>query len=309
MDNTKKNKMNIIEFLTSAQFIILIITVIGASVVAISTYKDGKIRDEINQGIKKIDTIVNNSEIKLNESAKKLSENLEETKNANEKLKKTYKNTVENLAKTIEAKNATIESQTEILGQITGGDSYPAISLKNDGFYISVKGAYSIPNLKVQINAIANLAVYPEINIKRDTDINKLKEKIFNLHYGKLWKTTPFAEFIPFKNINEFLNKTENHIHGFDIIFNSDYKKWKQYIRIISHKGRWEIEDVLVEIQTTQVTGMQSDKFVYTHVSELFPINSKEIYKYFSSNDLSFLIEYNAENGIGSLPLDYFEKK
>lgn len=184
---------------------------------------------------------------------------------------------------------------------------------------MTVVGAYNIPGLKVKIGLIQNCLNIPE---NRTTDYlqDKVGVAIFNIEiqkeYSKLW-TVPFSQSIKFKNMKDYLTHDNFQLHGFEIYFESTYKKWGQKIRILAHNGNWEIADVLFEIPTIQKdNNYSSEKKIYEHVSEGFPtLSGAEPYKlvpffnkspYNQRGALIIPIKYNHDNGISNYSFDYF---
>nr|WP_314897278.1 hypothetical protein [uncultured Flavobacterium sp.] len=288
--------MNFAKSLIGVPGLLLVFTFVCVVAGSYLSYRDGKVRDKIDTGVEKIDTIVTNSERKLNEANKALlknndlvTENLEKTITANEKLQKTseqlqqnYKQIVETLNQTIEGKDATIRAQEGIIGQTTGGDSYPKITLKKKGFYLTVQGKYSIPNLRVTILLISNCLNIPKdvtIDYLRDGKINPTYIKtIFNYTYSKLWAGGHINP-INIEDINNYLSTDDGVMHAFEIYYKSDFKIWEQKIRIISYKGKWEIADILNEIPTThRGNTILKDNNIYNLVSENFPAEQTNSY-------------------------------
>ncbi|AOZ98783.1 hypothetical protein BIW12_04670 [Flavobacterium commune] len=311
---------------------------IGAIYVFKTSIDNDNAQEKIKDGVIKIDEIVTNSEKKLNDAGEALSKNNtlvvdnlkktikaseqlqeanEQLQKASEQLQKNYKQIVETLNQTIEGKNATIKAQDEVIGQITGGNSYPELSLKKGGFYLNTHGSFSIPNLKISIWVIPNC-----LNIPKKVTIDYLRENITDqkyiipivaIRYSKLWAGYNIQS-IEVENFKSYLPNEDGNMHAFEIYFESDYKKWKQRIRIISHNGKWEIADLLDEIPTTQRDNIFfSEKEIYRHVSENFPSAQSGAWKmipFFNAlpSDSAKLgiipIEYNDKNGISDYSFD-----
>jgi uncharacterized protein (UPF0333 family) len=312
---------------------ILIVLIIGAVFSFFNSIGDEKTKNEIKDNtdtlvntaketVKNLHTVSKNVLISQNQAQKtfdRLNLTYNNTLDNLEKTERNYQTSLENLERTIEAKDATITSQNEIIGQITGGDSYPKITLKNNGFYLSVVGTYNIPDLKIQIGLIQNCLNIPE-NLTLDYLKGKETEEIYTIkiqkEYSKLW-TIPFSQTIEFKNMRNYLTQTNGQMHGFEIYFESAYKKWGQKIRVLSHDGNWEIADVLYEIPTTQRDNTYSaEKVIYEHVSENFPTSSGanpyKLVPFFNKSHnqgkggLIIPIKSNHANGISSYSFDYF---
>ena len=65
---------------------------------------------------------------------------VDQTKNNTAKLEETKQAIIDNLSKTVEAKE-------EVIGMLTGGDSYPSILFNEQGFLFACNGKFGIPNL------------------------------------------------------------------------------------------------------------------------------------------------------------------
>ncbi|MBA4318144.1 MAG: hypothetical protein C0412_07065 [Flavobacterium sp.] len=313
--------------------VILILTFIIAFFAYYNSNQDEKTKKDIKDNTDSLKSTAKKTIENLNEVNREILESQAQAKKTFEKVNRTYENTFENLAqteknydvtlenlqKTIEAKDATISSQNEIIGQITGGNSYPQVTLKKDGFYLRVVGPYNIPNLKIQIGLIQDCLNISE-NLTLDYLHGKVTDEIYTVkiqkEYSKLW-TVPFSQIIEFKNMKNYLSQHNGQMHAFEIYFESAYKKWGQKIRIVSHNGNWEIADVLYEIPTIQRDNVyNSEKEIYEHVSENFPTLLKaESYKlvpffnkspYKEKGGLIIPIKYDHTNGISNYSFDYF---
>ena len=309
----------------SSPFTYAIIVTIAAFIAAYGSYRVNKTRKTIETNSKELIQKADSSMTELERASKQINESLEKAKEANIKLDinnsqlaSNYKKIVEGLEESIKAKDATISAQEEILGQITGGNSYPKITLKKDGFFLSPIGSFSIPNLQVKIGFIQNCMNIPEqttLNYLRGQNPDKIFTFIISEKYSKLWKNPSF-EIIKIKNMKNYLMTNNGIIHGFDISFQSEYKKWFQKIRLISHNGSWEIADVLYEIPTTQKSNVfSSEKKIYEHVSKDFPTLEEtdpiKLVPFFNKSPhnkapLIIPIEYNYDNGISNHSFDYF---
>lgn len=311
--------MNFIKSLCGVSGGVLFLTICGVILGAYISYKDGKTSDRIDKGVGKIDTAVTNTETKLNKARKELLnvsnsviDNLNETnkangqlRTANGQLQQNYEQIVATLTEAINAKNEAIKSKDEIIGQITGGDSRPSLSLKKGGFYLRTQGTYSIPNLKIIIFIIPNC-----LNIPKDVTLDYLRGKynkdyikpVFIKTYPKLWAGMDI-EPIDIENFNSYLPNSDGIMNAIEIYFESDYKKWFQRIRIVSHNGKWEVADILEEIPTTQRdNNFSGENEIYKHVSENFPAQ-------FQSGTLKIIPFFNARldhpTRLGAVPIDY----
>ena len=139
------------EYIFNPLFAIFILTVIAAFFVWINSVKDSKIRDQINSGVDTLKIQSDETIRRLKDANRDISVSLEKTKKANEQLAENNQKISENYRKTIEAKEAIIDAQKDIIGQITGGDSYPSIVMTRNQFFLLVNGTYGIPNLNIQI--------------------------------------------------------------------------------------------------------------------------------------------------------------
>lgn len=302
----KKIRMEIIEFLKSLWGIsggILAFTILVVILGAYVSYKDGKTSDRIDKGVADIDKIVTDSKKELDKANIELQKNIglatanlkstdvankqlletnEKLNQASLQLERNYKKTVDALKESIEAKeealnakNETIKSKDEVIGQFTGGNTYPKIELKKGGFYLTSLGGYTIPELNVRIFIIPNYLDIPKQVTIDYLKGNKIDTKyiipVFNKTYPKFWAGHS-AEIIDIANFNEYLLTNNNATHAFEIYFESKFKKWKQKIRIISHNGKWEVADILDEIPTTQKDNVRIfEKNIYSLISENFP--------------------------------------
>lgn len=336
--------MELIDFLKSLWGVsgaVIGFTLLGLLFGAYLSYKDGKTSDRIDSGVGKIDTIVTNSENRLKDASESILinnalviENLKKTIDANKQLQKTneqlgiasgqlqqnYEQIVATLNTTIKVKDEAIKSKDEIIGQTTGGESYPSLSIKKGGFYLANRGIYSIPNLQVSIRLIPNC-----LNIPRNATLEYLRNEptdpkyvipIYYKKYPKLWAGLSI-ESIDIKNLNSYIPNDKGIMHAFEIYFESDYKRWMQRIRIISHNGKWEVAEVLDEIPTTQRSNVYSnEKEIFKHISENFPtfegLGTTKVIPFFNAKfdhptRFNFIIiDYNQENGIAERSFDDF---
>lgn len=228
---------------------------------------------QVNKQTKKIGETAEMTLEELEKASEKINLSLKEAESANLKLKENNQSIVRNLQKTIETKEATIKSKEEVIGLLTGGDSYPSILFKkNKGFYLLVNGEYGIPNLHIQVayfkdflnTQIISLASYLNNNIPVD-NISLVYSNSFPRTYPRSLHS------IELKELNIDLNKEISH--GFDFIFTSEYKKWIQRIRLIPVKGKWEVLYALEEVMThdKDKTKLSNISDIYFKVSKDYP--------------------------------------
>lgn len=349
----KKIRMEIIEFfksLWSVSGAVLAFTIGVVILGAYVSFRNDKTNNRIDTGVIKIEKVANSTKKKMNKASDDLKNNLdlsqanfEKVMLANEQLLETnqklshtssllQKNFEETL-KTLEAANKakdeaikaqteTLKSKNEVIGRLTGGDSYPEISLKKGGFHITVRGEYSIPDLRIIIYALPNYLNTP-VQVTSDYLQNKYKGSsyifpIYSQQYYMVWAGhMPGSIDIP--NFNEYLPTNDGVMNGFDILLETKNKKWKQQIRLVSHKGKWEIADKLLEIQTTLKDNVyRNPEEISTKISENFPAirtaNTKtgKMMIYLTYNTQAYdtskpsfdYIEYNDKNGAADREFD-----
>lgn len=336
----KKIKMELIEFAKSLKGVsgaVLAFTIAVVILGAYVSFKNDKTNDRIDKGVKKIDRVADSTKDKLDKASDDLKNNLDLSQASLERvilankqlletnqklsqtsiqLQKNYEKTLKTLEaankakeEAIKAQNETINSKDEVIGQLTGGKSFPRISLKKGGFHISVQGEYSIPDLRIIIYALPN---YLNIPAQVTSDYMKGKKTgpsyifpIYSQQYYMVWADhLPGSIDIP--NFNEYLPTNDGIMNGFDIILETKHKKWKQQIRIVSHNGKWEIADKLLEIPTTQKGNvMRIPDEIFTEISENFPAIRTANTK---TGKMMFYITYNAQAYDASKPsFDYIE--
>lgn len=310
------------EYIFNPLFAIFVLTVIAAFFVWINSVKDAKIRDEIHEGVDTIKKLSTQTIKDLEEANKNVLKSLGEVEQANKKLEQNYN-------QTIEVKEATIQSQKDIIGMLTGGDSYPSILFqKNKGFYLLVNGEYGIPNFNIQIvyfndflnTSINTLASYLNNNITVD-NISQVYSNSFPRTYPRSLHS------IELKDLNIELNKEISH--GFDFIMTSEYKEWIQRIRLIPISGKWEVLYALEEVMAhdKDKTKISNISDIYFKVSQNYPGLIKDEGKTYGNESFYYMlnndkrkhlnssrlfnngIEIEEKNITESLDINFFENK
>lgn len=337
LNNVNNEPSNFWDYLIGFPGLVILLTLIGLIIGSYLSFDNDKKSGKMRKGIDDINAIVITTENKLKEASAKLESNIDIAKlnldkvtlanvqllETNEKLNKASLQLLDNYNKTLEAleasnkakdeainaQNETLKSKDEIIGLLTGGSSFPRISLKKGGFHISVQGEYSIPDLRIIIYALPN---YLNIPAQVTSDYMKGKKTgpsyifpIYSQQYYMVWAGhLPGSIDIP--NFNEYLPTNDGIMNGFDIILETKHKKWKQQIRIVSHNGKWEIADKLLEIPTTQKGNvMRIPDEIFTEISENFPAIRTANTK---TGKMMFYITYNAQAYDASKPsFDYIE--
>lgn len=236
-------------------------------------------RDKMASHIDSLVIKANETLQELNDVSNVMDTNLNKTEKANEKLEVTYQ-------KTIEALEATIQSKDEVLGMITGGDSYPHIAMTQGQFYLLVNGTYGIPNLNIQIYYLKDYNNIPS-KIVSDYLSNKTQtEFIYEIYNSKCRNLgVGIVHSISYDSFkSEFKNKIS---HGFDIIYQGDFKSWVQRIRLIPVNDKYEVFEELEEIISYNKTNNLGNtrKQVFLKVSDDFPyINKDGENRYCASN-------------------------
>lgn len=326
-----------IKSLWGAPGLILAMTIVCVIWASKSSYDNDEAQKKIKKGVGKIDTIVTNSEQTLNNASKDLLDNtnlvldnLERTKIANEQLmqaseqlQENYKQIVQGLKESIKAKeeainakNEAIKSKDEIIGKLMGGESYPGLTLKKGGFYLTAIGKYNIPNLKIAIILIRDC-----LEIPQEVTLNYLSKNDLNGSYFKLLyhSELDLRAGVPYPiNIENFKNNLpvdDRKTHAFEIVFETKLKKWIQRIRITSFKGKWEIANILDEVHgSSEGNTFGGEKEILKQVSEdypaLFENNYKKYILFFNSSLMHpktgtpVPMEYNDQNGISDCSFD-----
>lgn len=323
--------------LWGAPGLILAMTIVCVIWASKSSYDNEEVQKKIKKGVGKIDTIVTNSEQTLNNASKDLLDNtnlvldnLERTKIANEQLmqaseqlQENYEQIVATLNKTIEAKeesinakNEAIKSKDEIIGKLMGGESYPELTLKKGGFYLTAKGKYNIPNLKIAIILIQDCLEIPQevtLNYLSKNDLNRGYFKLLYHNELDLRLGGPFP--IDIENFKNNLTVEDRKTHAFEIVFETKLKIWKQRIRITSYKGKWEIANILDEVHgSSEGNAFGGEKEILKQVSDgypaLFENNHKKYILFYNSSITNpktgtpVPIEYNDQNGISDRSFD-----
>lgn len=217
------------------------------------------------------------------------------------------------LEKTLEAKDATISAQKDILGQITGGDSFSSYDLIQKQLRLRIQGDYSIPNLKIKIYFLKNYIKIPfqEINeyLKKDVQNSKSINMIFDGGYEKLFQNVWVK---PFELPRDVLSSIyEDDFAGFDIYFTTDYKCWKQSIRLMKnlrHPDRIEYcsfvfedknvrSDKITEKSIRRITEASPDFFSYIkETPKLFPSDTYPVILYPNHKLDIHIREYNIKD-------------
>ena len=243
-----------------------------------------------------------------------------------QKISKTINNTFN---ETLGVKDTTIATQDNIIGMLTGGDSYPEVLFeKNKGFYLLVSGEYGIPNFNIQIvyfndfinTQISSLASY--LNYSQTVDnISLVHSETFPRTYPRNLHSI---------SLNELkINLDKRVSHGFDFILTSEYKKWIHRIRLIPVNDKWEVLYALEEVTThdKDKTKLSNISNIYFKVSKDYPYllkhdgktNGNEFFYYMLDNDkrrhlnssrlFNNGIEIKEKNIIESLDINFFDKK
>lgn len=322
--------MNFIKSLCGMSGAVLFFTVCVVILGSYISYKDGKTSDRIDKGVGKIDTAVTNTETKLNKAREELLsvsnsviDNLKETnkangqlRTANGQLQQNYEQIVATLTEAINAKNEAIKSKDEIIGKLMGGESYPELTLKKGGFYLTAIGKYNIPNLKISIILIQDCLEMPQ-----EVTLNYLSKGELNRNYFKLLfhGELDLRSGVPSPiNIEDFKNNlpTESgKTHAFEVIFETKLKKWIQRIRITSFNGKWEVANILDEVHgSSEGNTFGGEKEILKQVSEsyppLFQDNNTKYIRFFNTSIMHpktgtpVPIDYNHQNGISDRSFD-----
>lgn len=265
------------EYIFNPLFAIFILTVIAAFFVWINSVKDSKIRDQINSGVDTLKIQSDETIRRLKDANRDISVSLEKTKKANEQLAENNQKISENYRKTIEAKEAIIDAQKDIIGQITGGDSYPSIVMTRNQFFLLVNGTYGIPNLNIQIYYLKDYTKIPS-KIVSDYLLNKTQtEYIYEIYNSKCRNLgVGIVHPISYDSLkSEFNNKIS---HGIDIVFQGDFKSWIQRIRLIPINDKYEVFEELEEIISYNKTRNLGNtrKQLFIKVSDNFPYINKD---------------------------------
>lgn len=148
----------------SSPYIYAIIIMVAAILAAYGADKTNKQRNEISKNVKdNIDT-ANVILTKLNAASETINLGLSKTLEANTKLEQNKDKIIETLEKTIENKEATLKAQEEIIGNLTGGNSFcyfnpsvfPANSHEQNAHHkvtlgLILEGNYPIRNIDYNI--------------------------------------------------------------------------------------------------------------------------------------------------------------
>lgn len=283
------------------QFFILIATIIAAIFIYVNAKKDNSTKEEILTGTKTLQT---NAEKTISDLSQVNNEVIESHK----KLIKTYDKVIENLNKTIETKETVISTQHEIIGQLTGGNSYPRIGVGDKSFFVIAEGTYSIPECNIEIVLIRNY-----IDTPIDATYNYLEKKeldntnfisVCNTSFPKLWINSKTIQ-IPYKDIIYESIKNDDSF-GFDIYYNSPFKRWLQHIRFLrfpDNKEKFGIVDILTEEKSySKKRDYSKITTIFREVSNEFPTvifeekTNKKFYLidlYYNDNQKLMMYNYN----------------
>ncbi|MCP4763104.1 MAG: hypothetical protein GY870_15110 [archaeon] len=268
----------------------------------IAAYGSSQINKQINKTAEQTETIVKIVDTtlgELEEASEKINFSLKEAEIANLKLKGNNQSIVENLQKTIEVKEATIKLKEEVIGLLTGGDSYPEILFKkNEGFSLRIDGEYEIPKLGLQIvhfmdflnTPIESLALYLDDRVESG-NISIIHEDFFPRTYSKNVHSI---------KLDIFLNNKISH--GFDFIFTSEYKKWVQRIRLIPIKNKWEVLNSLEEVltQNKDKTSISNISKIFYKVSKDYPNLIRHEGKTYGNEALFYMMDNQKRNYLNS---------
>ena len=211
-----------------------------------------------------------------------------------QKINKTINETFH---ETLEVKDTTIAAQKNIIGVLTGGDSYPSVLFNQKGFLLASSGDYGIPNLKLQIIHIPNYQNCPIESLSLYLNDNKADKNI-KIIYDKTF-TKSFAGSINLIKFSELaINLDKDVSHAFDFNFNSDLKRWTQRIRFIPVNNRWEVLNGLEEeISYKEEKGkVPSPKTIHFKASINFPYLEKIEGKIYGRNALFYHLTSKRQN-------------
>lgn len=336
LNNVNNEPSNFWDYLIGFPGLVILLTLIGLIIGSYLSFDNDKKSGKMRKGVDDINAIVITTENKLNEASTNLESNIDIAKlnldkvtlanvqllETNEKLNKASLQLLDNYNKTLEAleasnkakdeallaKNETIKSKDEIIGQLTGGNSFPRISLKKGGFHISVQGVYSLYDVKVTIRLIPNF-----LKIPKQTTQDYLKGLQPDSKYIITFNQFTFPKLlsgslpgsINIKDFNSYFTRNEEDMHAIDIFIESDRKIWFQRTRLVTHNGKWEVADILKEIPSVQKDNSFNDGTpIFNTVSEKFPL-------YYPNNEnWKLIILYNAgEYEINKKAYDFIEYK
>lgn len=228
------------------KYFVIIATLIGLIITVFGLF--GKLYQDIKSG-QKTETILANTEKSIIQAAETL-----------DKARENY------------------EIITDINSNITGGNSYPSISMTQNlegvppdfgrsfGFrlYISIKGKYILKNIKIRITDIGDFRGKGEtyhtdlMLLDLDFPSSIIKTSIItpNLVYNEDCNilapgaiiTLPAIEH----NIQCFTLDKELEYQGFNIYIQSEYKKWHGMLRFVTTNNKTEFAYILQEIITAK---------------------------------------------------------
>lgn len=244
--------------------LLLAVLIISAFITYLSSNDDAKIKKAIDD---KTDTLV----AKGKETIDTLNKISKDVAIAQNQLDSTYLNsvlnleqsvlnhqtTLENLKRTIEAKEKILKSQNDMLSRLTGGNSFPYITISHNKLQLHLDGDHGIPDLRIEI-------FFLNISKNKDNDIykkyiyegilNKDIIKFYDNTFTKLYVNKTYQDIVIPNEILESIMK--NNDSGFDIRYNSGYKSWTQCIRLhknMSDTKQIEIFNILYESKEIKV--------------------------------------------------------
>lgn len=312
--------MEILSSIFSNPFTYAGIIILAALVAAFNAKNASKKTDGIVTTTHSIEGTTNATFSRLENVSTNLITTLGKIEQANSKLEENRKSINDTYEKTIESLKATIQSKDEILGMITGGDSYPQLALSKNAFFVFVNGTYGIPNLKVEIYHLEDYKNIPS-EVVSDYLLNKTMSGYIQKIYSSEARNLGVGNVNPIEYDSFIRNELANTniSHGFDIFYTGDYKSWVQKIRLIPVNGKWELIDCLEELSTFNKTKnlMNTRKTIYFNSSENFPYLSKIEDKVYCGSSSCYMFdrkvpnllhEIKKENYRPTLGFGYFNK-
>lgn len=215
---------------------------------------------------------------------------IKQTKETNAMLEENKQSITDTLSKTVEAKE-------EIIGMLTGGDSYPTILYNKDGFLLASHGKYGIPNLKLQIVHISDYQHTSMESISNYLNNNKTNDNISVVYTNIFTKT--FAGTVHTIKLSELNIEIDKNIsHGFDFNFSNDFKRWVQRVRLIPVNGKWEVLDGLEEEVTYKkdIHSVPAPKTIHFRASQNFPYLENIQGKKYGANKLYYHLTVDRES-------------
>lgn len=320
----KKKPMETISSIFSNPFTYAVFIIVAALVAAFNAKKASKKTDGIVTTTQSIEGTTNATFTRLENVSTNLITTLGKIEQANSKLEENRSSINDTYEKTIESLKATLQSKDEILGMITGGDSYPQLTLTKNAFFVVVNGTYGIPNLKVEVYHLKDYNSIPS-EVVSDYLLNNTISGYIQRIYSSEARNLGVGNVNPIE-YDSFI-RTElantNISHGFDIFYTGDYKSWVQKIRLIPVNGKWEFLDCLEESSSFNKTTnlMNTRKTIYFKTSENFPYLSKIDDKVYCGSSSCYVFDHKVhpipipnllheikkENFIPTFGFGYFE--